>query len=163
MSRYKLPKVLPKQVDPIPLTIETWREIHRKYQQLVKQREEVQQRVTTAREMGDLSENGAYKYGKWELGNISRQQRELSFLIKHGYAVTEHTTSKVGFGSQVTIQSSGGEQTFTMVTAYESDPAKGKLSLESPLGKALLNQAVGAKIDVETPAGKKSYTIKNIS
>lgn len=163
MARYKLPKVLPQEVEPIPLTPETWEAINTKYRQLVQQREEVQERVNEARAMGDLSENGAYKYGKWELGNIGRQQRDLRFLLKHGHVVKNHTTDQVGFGCQVTLEGPKGKQTFMLVTQYESDPVKGKLSMESPIGQALIGKKVGEVVTITTPAGKSEFKILDIA
>lgn len=156
---YKLPKVLPPKVEPIPLTPETWQHLKRKQVQLIKQREETQERVNEARAQGDLSENGAYKYGKMELGNIGRQQREVNYLLKHGYVITDHPTDKVGFGSRVTVQGPKGKQTFMLVSEYEADPKLGKLSKASPLGSTLWGKNVGAKLSVITPAGEQQFTV----
>jgi transcription elongation GreA/GreB family factor len=147
----------------IPLTAAFYAQTTAKYNQLLKERAEVMKRLQTAREMGDLSENGAYKYAKFELGSIGRQLQQHKFLLDHGVVVQKppHPTT-VAFGCSVTVIVTGKSHTYTIVSQYESDPKAGKLSLESPIGAALMNKKVGDTIDVAVPAGTVTYVITHI-
>lgn len=151
-------------IPPIPFTKDALDKIKKDYAALQKLREEVMIRLQTAREMGDLSENGAYKYAKFELGSIGRQMRELNHLISNG-VVTEKKPGLtiVDFGSSVTVSDGKTENTFLIVSAHESDISQNKLSMDSPLGSALMSKSIGDKITVTAPSGDKSYTITDIT
>lgn len=147
----------------IPLTAEFYEATTTKYNKLVRERAEVMKRLQTAREMGDLSENGAYKYAKFELGSIGRQLQQLKFLLDHGVVVQKPTEpTQVSFGVTVTVMVNGKSHTYALVSQYESDPKAGKLSLESPIGAALMNKKVGDAVDVEIPSGRATYLITHI-
>lgn len=148
----------------IPLTKEAYAAAEAKFAKLKQEKKETQQRLNEAREQGDLSENGAYKYAKIELGSLNRQLREVRHLLENG-VVTEKTTdtSTVQFGHTVTIADEKGEQTFTLVTHHESDPLEGKLSVESPIGAALVGKRVGEVARISLPSGETHYTIISIS
>lgn len=152
----------------IPFTTQKYKEMQQKVVALEKLREEVMQRLVTAREMGDLSENGAYKYAKFELGNIGRELKKYTNLLAKGFPAPKNTGSKgtIDFGSEVTIQKIATEKqitrTFTIVSGHESDPSIGKLSYSSPMGKSLLRKKVGEHITVETPMGVHKYKIISI-
>jgi len=140
------------------------------YDKLLAERARLQQkraetgiRVQTAREMGDLSENGAYKYGRMELGDIGRQLRQLSFLLKNAVVTPAQKNGSVGFGSVVTVTAPTGTKTFTMVSEYESDPLENRLSMTGPIGQALMGKKVGDKVSVVVPAGKVTYEINSLS
>lgn len=140
------------------------------YDKLIAERARLQQkraetvvRVQTAREMGDLSENGAYKYGRMELGDIGRQLRQLSFLLKNAVVTPAQKNGTVGFGSLVTVTAPTGEKTFTMVSEYESDPQQNRLSMTGPIGQALMGKKVGDKVSIKVPAGTVTYEIKALS
>src|SRR3546814_588093 len=70
--------------------------------ELLAEEKDVLVRLQTAREMGDLSENGAYKYAKFELGNVRRQLKTINHLVKYGHVQTNTSGGKIGFGSTVT-------------------------------------------------------------
>lgn len=138
--------------------------MQRNWQRLTAERKEVLVRLKDAREMGDLSENGAYKYAKFELGSISRQLRELRHLLENGEIfVKPASTGVVAFGSTVVLKTNGKEVTYTLVNQHESDPSQGKLSLESPLGTLLLNKKVGETVVLTTAKGQVDYLIEKIS
>jgi len=118
------------------------------------------ERVQIAREMGDLSENGAYKYAKQELGSTRREIGRLKRLILHGKIIPKKSNpTVVGFGATVVLLLKGKEITYTLVSKHESDPTRGKLSQESPLGQALLGRKVGDVFELEIPAGVVEYQI----
>jgi len=167
MRRYKaLPTNLPKEeVDPIPLTADFLEAAQQEFNKLNKEQKEVQQRVKDAREMGDLSENGAYKYGKFELGRIRRRLGELGFLLKHGFKVEiTDAGDTIVFGSTVTVEQQGkAEKKFQLLTKYEANPNEGKISVESPLGKALLGKKVGQIAELKLPKMTHKFVILEIN
>src|SRR3990167_3433109 len=147
----------------IPFTRTGYDKLLAERARLQQKRAETVVRVQTAREMGDLSENGAYKYGRMELGDIGRQLRQLSFLLKNAVVTPAQKNGSVGFGSVVTVTAPTGTKTFTMVSEYESDPTQNRLSMDGPLGKALMDRKVGDKVAVVAPAGRVTYEIQALS
>ncbi len=146
----------------IPFTPQAYAQLQADRARLQKEREETIVRLQTAREMGDLSENGAYKYAKFELGSIGRQLRQINHLLKEGAVIKPTTHNRVEFGSSVTLDGARGEQTFLMVSEHESNPKEFKLAMTSPIGTAILGKVVGDVVTVETPRGEASYTILKI-
>lgn len=129
-----------------------------------KRRPEVVERLSAAREMGDLSENAEYTAAREELAFIDGRLDELENLLKQVEIISdEHATQSVGLGSQVVIKIKDKEETFTVVGEWEADPVEKKISHESPLGKALIGKAVGDELEVEAPAGKMLYKVVSIS
>lgn len=151
----------------IPFTPQKYQEIKAKVEKLEQLLKEVMQRLITAREMGDLSENGAYKYAKFEIGNIKRQLRQNRYLLRNGYPVNNPSQSRglVEFGRTVTLMKDGDKQkllTFVMVSQHESDPAQNLISTTSPIGQALLNKQVGDVVQVTTPKGENQYQVMKV-
>lgn len=154
---------IPKPLPTIPFTQEALDKIKKQYHSLQLERKEIMERLKIAREMGDLSENGAYKYAKFELGSVSRQLRDLKHLLDNGYIkVKTFSSDRVEFGSKVVITEGNNEFTFTIVSAHESDLTQNKLSMDSPLGHALMGKAIGDKITITAPIGDITYTIQKI-
>lgn len=150
-------------IPAIPFTKNAYEQIEKEYKKLKKERAEVMERLKTAREMGDLSENGAYKYAKFELGNIARQLRSLNHLLTNGVIIEKKgTPTTVNFGSTVTVTDGKQEMTFFMVSAHESDISKQKLSMDSPLGAGLMGKSVGDTTTVSAPSGQLTYTIVSL-
>lgn len=136
--------------------------MERRLAELTVELEAVLGRLKVAREMGDLSENGAYKYAKFELGNIRREMRRLEHLLADGYVITQTQSDTADFGNVITVSGPRGEMKFLLVSKHESDPAKNKLSPDSPLGRAVYRKKVGEEVFVETPAGQMRYQIVSI-
>lgn len=155
-------KYYPPKPKSISMTKQGLDEAKVEYEQKSKLREEILVRLQTAREMGDLSENGAYKYAKFELRDCDRRLRHLSKLIKHGVVVEETREGVVGFDSKVVINNGKSDMEFRMVSGYESDPTEKKLSVYSPIGKAIMGKSVGDTVTVEIPAGKTKYKILSV-
>ncbi len=151
-----------KKAFTIPLTKQALRQFQKQLSKLKNERVEVMARLKTAREMGDLSENGAYKYAKFELSSIGRQMRELQHILDQAVVTTKQINGQVGFGSVVELERNGVRTTYQMVSGYESDLSQHRLSIESPLGQALLNRRVGKKVIVNAPVGQLEYTIVSI-
>jgi transcription elongation factor GreA len=150
----------------IYLTKKGFEDLQKEYDELVsKRRPEIVERLSAAREMGDLSENAEYTAAREELSFIDGRIEELEELLKQAELISDnnHKTHSVDLGSQVIVKIGDKKETFTVVGEWEADPVEKKISHESPLGKALIGKAVGDEIEVEAPAGKMSYTIVSIS
>lgn len=129
------------------------------FKNLTKKREGAVINLRTAREMGDLSENGAYKAARFELSSIDRELRRLTYLLRYGEVVETVNKNYIDFGSRVTLDDGKQQLAFTLVSSYESDPGKQKLSIYSPIGRGVMGKRKGDKVIVNAPAGQKTYTI----
>lgn len=119
-------------------------------------------RVALAREHGDLSENAEYHSARDDKELIETRIDQIKAVLEKAVVVKNTRSSQhVGIGSVVVIQKKGGKtkQTITIVGEFEADPAVGKVSSSSPLGKALLKKKVGDSIKVEAPVGIIEYTV----
>ncbi len=151
-----------KQPDKVPFTRAGYDQLEVRRTELLAKREIVLVSLQRAREMGDLSENGAYTAARFELGNVDRELRRLEYNLKYGEIVEAKNDGKVGFGNKVTVELGGKEYIYTLVGTQESDPKKGLLSLESPIGMALLGKKVGDKAVVVMPDRQIEYVVRKI-
>ena len=155
-------KYTPPKPKPIQFTQEGYDKNQKEFDKLTEERKDILVRLQTAREMGDLSENGAYKYAKFELRRTDGRLRHLTRLLRYGIIVKTKNQPLVSFGTTVTLDNGTTKQEFKIVSGYESDPTKNKLSLYSPIGKAIKNKKAGDQVEVKTPSGKTAYTITEI-
>lgn len=129
-------------------------------------RHEVAERIKTAREFGDLSENAEYDEAKNEQGFIEGRISELEQQLKVIEVIddTKIHTEDVGVGSTVKIKNSAMDfvAEYKIVGSAESDPLNNKISNESPIGSALLGGKVGEIIKVQIPDGEVDYQILEI-
>jgi len=157
-------KTIPKQnVPKIKLTQEGYDKFQALFDKLTKERPEVLERLQAAREMGDLSENGAYHAAKFELGNIDRQLRKLTYQLRYAEITETKKSGTADFGSTIKLDNNGKEMTFMLVSGYESDPKEGKLSVYSPIGKAVVGKKAGDEVIVDAPAGKLTLKLVSVS
>ena len=127
-------------------------------------RQEIAQRIEEAKALGDLSENQEYASAREAQAFNEGKILELEQLLRDAIVIDKpRKSSIVHIGSSVEVRANGKAQSFTIVGSEEADPASGKISNESPLGKALLEHKVGDAIEVETPAGKIVYKIAAIN
>lgn len=128
-------------------------------------RREIAARIQEAKELGDLSENAEYAEAKNEQAFNEGRIEELEQTLKHAVVIDHHAPSNgtVQVGSEVKATVNGKSLTLSIVGSNEADPLTGRISNESPLGQALLGQAVGANVTVATPKGDIVYTIDAIS
>lgn len=132
----------------------------------VVRRKEVAQKIKEAREQGDLSENAEYDAAKDEQRDIEARIEELEKILKNAEVVVEEEADldKVSIGCSVKILDCEFEEEleYKIVGSTEANSLKGKISNESPVGKALLGKQVGDTVTVETPAGEFSYKVLSI-
>ena len=132
----------------------------------VVRRKEVAEKIKEAREQGDLSENAEYDAAKDEQRDIEARIEELEAILKDAEVVVEDEadTEKINVGCKVLVYDEEFEEEveFKIVGSTEANSLQGKISNESPLGKALIGAKVGDEISVEAPAGMMNYKILKI-
>ena len=129
-------------------------------------RAEIAQKIKEAREQGDLSENAEYDAAKDEQRDIELRIEEIEKILKNAevYLEEDIAADVVGLGSTVTILDIGynEEVVYKIVGSTEADSLNGKISNESPVGKALVGAKKGATITVEAPAGELKYKVLKV-
>ena len=129
-------------------------------------RREVAEKIKFALSFGDMSENSEYDEAKNEQGMIESRIAEIEQTLAHAQIIDDDdiSTEKVGIGTTVKILDveMGEEMEFKMVGTKEADIDSGKMSDESPIGKAIMNHKAGEEVDVETPSGAVKMKILEI-
>lgn len=132
----------------------------------VTKRAEITERIKTAREFGDLSENAEYDAAKNEQAMIEGEIAEIEAKLKYAIIIKESATKKgtVSLGSKVDIvdNDSGETLSYEIVGTTEADVELGRISNESPIGNALLGHKAGDVVSVKVPAGTTTITIKKV-
>lgn len=127
---------------------------------------EVADQIKEARSFGDLSENSEYDEAKNEQGKLYSRIVELGDILAHAIVIDEDdlTTDAVGIGSHVEVETLDGSMkgSYQIVGSQEADPMNGRISEESPFGKALLGKKCGEEVLVSAPAGTIHYRIVKI-
>ncbi len=129
------------------------------------QRLAIAQRLRSAIQMGDLSENADYAKAKEDQSFLEGRIQELEYILANATIIEESAgkKDKVVIGAHITIQEDDLDpETYHLVGAKEADPRNGKISHESPIGQALLDHRVGDTVKVKTPAGEIELKITKI-
>ncbi|MDO8599026.1 MAG: transcription elongation factor GreA [bacterium] len=127
-------------------------------------RKEIADKIERAKELGDLSENAEYQEAKDEQAFTEGRIIELETLLNTATIISAPSgTKQVEIGNTVTVRQNGDERVFAIVGANEADPANGKISNESPLGRSLIGKRAGEEFEVVVPKGKMTYRVKEIS
>jgi len=125
-------------------------------------RKEVANALREAKDNGDLSENSSWDDAKERQAFIEGRIIEIKNMLKLAKPIKKGVADTVGVGSKVHVTLDDGKQVFHIVGSTEADPETGKISHESPIGKALLGKKVGDTTDVEVPAGTITYEITKV-
>lgn len=129
-------------------------------------RRDVAEKIKVALSFGDLSENSEYDEAKNEQGIIESRIAEIEQTLAHAQIIDDDdiSTEKVGIGTTVKILDTDmdEEMEFKMVGTKEADIDSGKMSDESPIGKAIMGHAIGEEVSVETPSGEIIFKILEI-
>lgn len=124
----------------------------------------IAQAIKEAKEQGDLSENAEYSEAKRQQDENENRIMELEVLLRDAVlADTKVKGSEVSMGSKLVVKLGNKELSFEIVGSNEVDPARGKISNESPLGKAFMGQQKGDQVEVQAPAGKVKYEIVEVA
>jgi len=151
-----------------PITRNGYNTLHKELENLKKViRPQVIKAIEEARAHGDLNENSEYIAAKEKQSFVEKRIHEIEQKLANSEIIDTLNPSKdkVGFGSVVTLENldNGGQVTYQIVGPDESDIPSGKISITSPLGKALIGKEVDEEIKVQTPGGEKNYIILKIS
>ena len=125
-------------------------------------RVDIAEKLKVARSYGDLSENSEYDEAKSEQAKIEARIQDLEYQLKNAVIIDNTASDKVSMGSKVTVLRDGQKFVYEIVGFSQSNPSQGKISDESPVGKALIGAAVGEKVVVEAPIGNLEFEIKSI-
>jgi transcription elongation factor GreA len=155
-----------KEAEQIHLTSEGHAALKSELEALQNERPRVAEQIRHAAADKDFRENAPLEAAREHQGHIEGRIRELEATIKGATIIKEKTstTLRVGIGCTVDLSdlTSGEQLHYTLVSPSESNPTKGKLSIASPTGKALLDQEIGAVVEVAAPVGTFRYRIVGI-
>ena len=151
----------------VPMTKEGYDKIKKELDHLMKvERPKNIRDIEEARGHGDLSENAEYHAAKERQGHIDAKKRELEYKLSNAQIidVSKLTNEKVVFGATVTLADTdtGEKKKYTLIGQEEADLKKGKISVQSPVGKALIGHKVGDIVTIKTPAKTVEYEIQEI-
>jgi len=149
---------------PQYISREGFQEHQKELEDLKIKRQEIALRLEEAKALGDLSENQEYISAREAQAFNEGRILEMEQLLKDAAIIDKvKKCSIVQIGCTMTVKYNGSEKKFTIVGSEEASPAIGKISNESPLGKAFLGRKAGESVEVETPGGKVKYHIVSIS
>lgn len=147
------------------ITKEGLQELEKELQNLIAKRGSIAERIKTARDFGDLAENSEYATARQEQEEAESRISEIENILKNAQIIKKPSgESKVQLGSCVKLKAQSGQsKEFQVVGTVEADPMNGKISDESPIGRALLGKKVGESVEIKTPAETVTYKVADIS
>jgi transcription elongation factor GreA len=144
------------------LSEEGYEGLEKELEGLLEDRKAITQKIKEAREYGDLSENAEYQEAKSKQSFIEGRIEEIQSMLKMATVVKSGSRKEISLGSRVRIHIDGGKMEYQIVGSNEASPQEGKISNESPIGRALLGKQKGEKLVIVTPAGEQDVTIEEI-
>lgn len=155
------------QAEAVYLTEEGKRDLEAQLDELVKvRRPALAARLHFAIKQGDLSENADYAAAKEEQGFLEGRVLEIKYKLRHAVMIDPNGPGdgRIGLGSEITVVEEGAvdQEIYYLVGPTEADPGRGKISHESPLGKALMGHRTSDTISVAAPAGKIRFKITKV-
>lgn len=145
------------------ITAEGKKELEAELVELKSRRGAVADKISEARDFGDLSENAEYDAAREEQGLLETRIAEIEEIINHAEIIKATKKSTIGLGSTVELKDGSKKVSYTVVGPVEANPLEGKVSNESPIGMALYGKKVDDKITITTPKGDISYTIVSVN
>lgn len=147
------------------LTKQGIEELKSELEELIAQRAVIAERIKTAREFGDLGENMEYTAARQDQERNESRISEIEYILKNVAVINDpKNNGKVALGSTVRLKTEDGKtKEFQVVGTVEADPLNGKISDESPIGRALLGKKVGDEVEIKTPVETAIYKIVEIS
>lgn len=144
------------------LTQEGVQELRAELEELKVKLVQVIESIKTARDQGDLKENAEYHAAKEDQERVDSRLKEIEHILLNAEVVKHAPKSAVSIGNKVTLKSGKKTVVYHIVDSVEVDPVESKISDESPIGKAIMGQKVGATVQIKLPAGTKKYEIIEI-
>ena len=154
-------------MNKIPMTANGYDNLQKELKKLLNEdRPNIIEAIAEARSHGDLSENAEYQYAKEQQSLIEGKIADLESAVSRAEVIDVKSLEgdDIKFGATVEIEDddSGESVTYQIVGEYESDIKNNKLSVNSPLAKGLINKAIDDVVEINSPKGQKSYTIKSV-
>ncbi len=144
------------------ITADGKKELEAELVELKSRRGHVADKISEARDFGDLSENAEYDAAREEQGLLETRIAEIEEIINNAEIIKTGKKGAIGLGSRVELKTGSKSVTYTVVGPVEADPLEGKISNESPIGLALYGKNVDDKVTITTPKGDISYTIVSV-
>lgn len=138
-------------------------ELENELAELKGRRGDIAEKIASARDFGDLSENAEYDAAREEQGLVETRIAEIEDILQQAEIIKSTKGSKVGLGSTVELKSSAKSVTYKVVGPVEANPLEGKISNESPIGLQLMSKKVGENVTITTPKGETTYEVVKIS
>ncbi len=149
--------------EPVLLTPEGLEKLKRDLQVALQRRAEAGERLKEAFQPGDIEDNPEYEQAKEEVGLLDGRIYELQEMIGRAQIIKESHSSVAGPGSTIDVVDSDGQaETYHLVGAVESDPSAGRISIDSPVGRALVGKKKGDRITVSVPSGTLTLSVKAV-
>jgi transcription elongation factor GreA len=151
---------------PVLLTKEGLQALEEELEQLVNvRRADVAERIRQARDFGDIAENAEYTEAKNEQSLLEGRIQTLEAMVRNAVMIEEEKRERgvVAAGAEVKVSSEEGEETYSIVGAAEADPLNGRISNESPLGRALLGHKAGEEVEWTSPIGTSRVKILSVT
>jgi len=154
-------------MNKIPMTANGYDNLQKELKKLLNEdRPNIIEAIAEARSHGDLSENAEYQYAKEQQSLIEGKIADLESAVSRAEVIDVKSLEgdDIKFGATVEIEDddTGESVTYQIVGEYESDIKNNKLSVNSPLAKGLINKAIDDVVEINSPKGQKSYTIKSV-
>ncbi len=151
--------------EPTYLTAEGAEKLRKELEELKgPRRRELAKRLRAAIQMGDLSENADYHKAKEDQGFLEGRIQQIEYMLRNAVIIDKNgNRDEVGIGHHVTIQEDDNPpETYHVVGAQEANPRQGRISNESPIGRAVMGHKVGEVVEAETPGGILHFKILKI-
>ncbi|MEI6053788.1 MAG: transcription elongation factor GreA [Candidatus Saccharibacteria bacterium] len=145
------------------LTVVGKKELEAELAVLISRRSEVAEKISEARDFGDLSENAEYDVAREEQGLVETRISEIEDILMNTEIIKGGNSSKIALGSSVELKTGKKNVNYTIVGPVEADPMSGKVSNESPLGRALFGKKTGDEVVIDTPRGMMTYKIESVN
>ena len=146
----------------LQITEDGKKELELELEGLKSQRGAIAEKISNARDFGDLSENAEYDAAREEQGLVESRIAEIEEILLNAEIISGGSKTKVGLGSKVELKTGDNTKVYTVVGPVEADPLEGKISNESPIGVALFGKKVGDSATITTPKGELTYEIVKI-
>ena len=144
------------------ITADGKKELEAELRGLVARRGEVAEKISEARDFGDLSENAEYDAAREEQGLLETRISEIEDIVNNAEIIKATSTSTIGLGSRVELKNDKIKVEYVIVGPVEANPIEGKISNESPIGMALYGKKEGDTVTISTPKGDISYSIVSL-
>lgn len=153
-----------EQSNAVYLTADGRRRLEEELEHLTTvERTEIAARLHSAIKDGDLSENAAYTAAKEDQGHLEGRIAQIQANLRRAVLIDENTGSgSVVLGSRVTVEDDDGVLTYQVVGPLEAAPAEGRISNQSPVGRALMGHSAGDEVVIETPGGQNRMRVVSV-